>query len=70
MAGGANVIQQVLATGLLDEIQIHLVPVLFGEGRRLFDQVGTERLELESTRVIDSPGVTHLRFRLPRRTHA
>lgn len=50
--------------GLLDEIQIHLVPVLLGEGLRLFEHLGIEHIELESTRVIESPGVTHLRFRV------
>jgi dihydrofolate reductase len=60
--GGANIAQQYLKAGLLDEIQIHLVPILLGQGRRLFDQPGTEQIELESTRVIESPDVTHLRF--------
>lgn len=64
VAGGANVIQQLLRAGPLDELQIHLVPVLLGEGRRLFDHTGSERVELETTRVIESPGVTHLRFRV------
>ncbi len=64
VAGGANIVQQYIKAGLLDEIQIHLVPVLLGVGRRLFDHLGTEQIELESTRVIESPGVTHLRFRV------
>lgn len=63
VAGGANVIQQLLRAGLLDEIQIHLVPVLLGGGTRLFEHTGTEPIELEYTRVIESAGVTHLRFR-------
>jgi dihydrofolate reductase len=63
VAGGANIIQQSIKARLLDEFQIHLVPVLLGDGRRLFDRMGAERIELESTRVIESPGVTHLRFR-------
>jgi len=62
--GGANTAQQYLQAGLLDEIQIHLVPVLLGEGRRLFEHLGTLHIELESTRVIESPGVTHLKFRV------
>jgi dihydrofolate reductase len=62
VAGGANIIQQYLSAGLLDEIQIHLVPVLLGDGVRLFDHLGTEQIELETTRVIESSGVTHLRF--------
>ena len=64
VAGGANVIQQYLSAGLLDEIQIHLVPVLLGEGVRLFDQLGAEQIELKRIRVIESPSVTHLRFRV------
>jgi dihydrofolate reductase len=64
VGGGANIIQQYLSAGLLDEIQIHLVPVLLGDGRRLFENTGTGQIELERTRVIESPGVTHLRFRV------
>jgi dihydrofolate reductase len=44
-------------------MQIHIVPVLLGDGRRLFEDLGTEPIELEDTRVIDSKDVTHLRFR-------
>lgn len=61
---GADIAQQFLRAGLLDEIQINLVPVLLGDGVRLFDPIGAERIELESTRVIQSPGVTHLKFRV------
>ncbi len=64
IAGGANVAQQYLKAGLLDDIQIHLVSVLLGDGIRLFDQLSAERIELERTRVIESPGVTHLSFRV------
>jgi dihydrofolate reductase len=46
---------------LLDELEIQLVPVVLGEGRRLF---GAQRTELELTRVLDAPGVTHLRYRV------
>jgi dihydrofolate reductase len=64
VAGGASVAQQILGAGLLDEMQLHVVPVLLGDGTRLFDNgVG---VELERTRVIDSPRVTHLRFRVVR----
>ena len=62
--GGANTAQQCIQAGLLDEIQIGIVPVLLGEGLRLFEHIGAEQIELESTRVIESPGVTHLRFRV------
>lgn len=64
IAGGANIIQQFIKLGLLDQIQIHLAPVLIGDGIRLFEGMGTEHIELEATRVVDSPGVSHLRFRV------
>jgi len=65
VAGGANVAQQYLKAGLLDELLIHLVPVFLGGGVRLFENhLGPDRLGLESTRVIESPGVTHLRYRV------
>lgn len=63
VAGGASTAQQYLRAGLLDEVQLHLVPVLFGGGLRLFE-LGPKRLELERTRVLESPGVTHLKFRV------
>jgi dihydrofolate reductase len=64
VAGGANVAQQYLAAGLLDEIQIHVAPVLLGGGVRLFAD-GAPGPELEATRVVQSPAVTHLRYRVP-----
>ena len=64
IGGGANIAQQFLKAGLLDEIYIHLVPVLFGAGLRLFEHLGTEHIELESTQVIDAPDATHLKFRV------
>ena len=64
VGGGANIAQQYLTARLLDEIQLHLVPVLLGDGIRLFDHMGNEQIELEKTRVIDSSAVTHLRFRV------
>jgi dihydrofolate reductase len=63
---GAEVAQQCLRAGLLDEIQLHLVPVLLGEGRRLFDHLGKDHIELEIVRVIDTPVATHLRYRVLR----
>jgi dihydrofolate reductase len=63
---GASIPQQCLRAGLLDEIQIHLVPVLLGAGVRLFDHLGSDNIELETIRVVDAPGVTHLRFRIVR----
>jgi dihydrofolate reductase len=64
--GGADVVQQFLRAGLLDEFQLNLVPVLLGGGVRLFDRVDAGRIALEKTRVVDSEGVTHLRFRVGR----
>jgi dihydrofolate reductase len=63
VAGGAAAAQQVLSAGLLDEAQLHLVPMLLGAGRRLFEGVSTQP-ELELTRVLDSPTATHLRYRV------
>lgn len=62
--GGADITRQCLKLGLLDEIQIDLVPVLLGQGVRLFEYLGIEPIELERTSVIESPGVTHLSFRV------
>jgi dihydrofolate reductase len=59
--GGASVIQQCLNAGVLDELQVHVVPVLLGGGTRLFDGLD-EPVELEATRVVCSPAVTHLRL--------
>lgn len=63
VGGGANIAQQYLNAGIVDEIQIHLIPILLGQGIRLFDQIGIEQIELETTRVIESTSVIHLRFR-------
>ena len=62
---GANLDQQFLAAGLVDEIRIHLVNVLLGGGRRLFDQL-PKRIELEQTGVTEIDGVTHLEYRVVR----
>ena len=64
VAGGADVVQQALRAGLVDELQVHVAPVLLRDGRRLLDNLESESIELEKTRVIDSPHVTHLRFRV------
>lgn len=63
---GANTAQQYLRAGLVDEIYIQLVPLLLGAGVRLFENLGTEAIELDMTRAIKSPFVTHLRFRVER----
>lgn len=60
--GGANIIGEYLRAGLLDEIQIHLVPVLFGDGTRLFEHLGPQRIELTKTSSIETPGATHVRY--------
>jgi dihydrofolate reductase len=57
---GANIVQQYLVAGVVDEIMIHLVPVLLGTGIRLFEHLGVKPIELENIDVIDTPGVTHL----------
>jgi dihydrofolate reductase len=64
LAGGASVVQQFLRAGLLDELQIHIAPLLLGGGVSLFDRLETGPIGLEATRVIASPSVTHLRFRV------
>jgi dihydrofolate reductase len=61
---GADLAQSCLRAGVLDVMEIHLVPVLLGEGRRLFEHLGADHIELELTRVVDAPGVTHLRYRV------
>jgi dihydrofolate reductase len=62
---GAYTAQRALEAGVLDELQIHQIPVLFGDGRRLFD-VLPSRAELEIVRVIDTPEATHIRYRVSR----
>jgi dihydrofolate reductase len=64
VAGGAEAAQQVLGAGLLDEMQIHLVPVLLGGGTRLFESVVRPDAGLELSRVLDTPTATHLRYRV------
>jgi dihydrofolate reductase len=62
IAGGADVVQQYLAAGLLDELQLHVVPILLGDGVRLFEGAPAET-RLEIVRVVGSPAVTHLKYR-------
>lgn len=64
VVGGANTAQQCLRAGLVDEIHIGIVPVLFGEGLRFFDPLVNEQIELERTRVFTSPTRTDLWFRV------
>ncbi len=65
IGGGADTINQYLAAGLLDELELHIVPLLLGGGRRLFEGVGPE-VKLELVRTIEAPGVTHLTYRVVR----
>ena len=63
IGGGASVINQFLAAGLLDELELHVVPLVLGGGSRLFDGVGRE-VHLEPMRTVEAPGVTHLKYRV------
>jgi dihydrofolate reductase len=64
VAGGADTIDQALAAGLVDELQLHVAPVLLGGGTRLFEGLGAERPQLELAAVRESPYVSHLRYRV------
>jgi len=63
LGGGAEAAQQYLAAGLIDELQLNVVPILLGDGERLFENVGAD-LSLEQTRVVHTPEVTHIRYRV------
>jgi dihydrofolate reductase len=65
--GGAEVIDQYLAAGLLDELALHIVPAVLGGGARLFENVGGSSIELEQVRAVEAPGVTHVTYRVGRR---
>jgi dihydrofolate reductase len=62
LVGGANIIQQYLAAGLVDEFDLDIVPILLGRGTRLLDNVGD--LKLQQVRAIEAPGVTHINYRV------
>jgi dihydrofolate reductase len=64
--GGANIIGEYLKAGLVDEMQIHVIPVLFGDGTRLFEDLGDRRIELKRTSTLDTPEATHFRFEVVR----
>jgi dihydrofolate reductase len=64
LIGGAHLIQQYMAEGHVDELRLHLVPVLLGEGTRLFEHTGAKPTELEKLSVIETPSVIHTRFRI------
>jgi dihydrofolate reductase len=62
--GGADVAQQYVKAGMLDYLHIHMVPVLMGEGIRLFEHTGVEQIELETKSMIASPNATHYKFKV------
>jgi len=64
IAGGASTVQQYLAAGLVDELHLHIAPVILGAGERLLDHIGQP--ELEIVEVVDSPAVTHVKYRVVR----
>jgi dihydrofolate reductase len=64
LGGGASVIQQYFAAGLIDEFWLHLAPILLGDGERLFENVGD--LEVEQLRAVEAPSVTHIKYRVVR----
>ena len=64
LGGGADVAQQYLAAGLIDELDLNVVPVLLGGGTRLFDNLAGSDLSLEQVRAIEAPGVTHIKYRV------
>jgi len=67
IGGGANAAQQYLAAGLLDEMELHVVPLILGGGARLLDNLGKE-IELEPLRTVEGPGVVHLKYRIAKTT--
>jgi len=64
LGGGASVAQQYLAAGLIDELDLNVVPVLLGGGTRLFDNLAGADIPLEQVRAIEAPGVTHIKYRV------
>jgi dihydrofolate reductase len=69
LGGGANIAHQYLKAGLIDELDIHVVPVLMGAGRRLFDNIDGQQTAYECVRVVNSPAVTHYKYHLKRQHH-
>ncbi len=61
--GGAQVVNEYLAAGLLDVLELHVVPLVLGDGARLLDNLGDpEQVQLEQVRAVEAPGVTHLKY--------
>jgi dihydrofolate reductase len=63
IGGGADVINQCLAAGVVDELEVHISPLILGDGERLFDGIGPD-LKLEQLRAVEAPGVAHLKYRV------
>src|SRR3954463_501009 len=63
IGGGVATVRQYLAAGLLEELELHVVPVVLGDGARLFDNLGDAEVQLEQVRAVEAPGVTHLKYR-------
>ena len=63
LGGGANIAQQYLKVGLIDEMEIHVAPILLGDGARLFDNTDGQETDYECIRVVNSPRVRHYKYR-------
>lgn len=66
LMGGASTADQALQLGLVDQLSLHIEPVLLGGGTRLFADVGSDRIRLERTRLIEGPRATHVQYRILR----
>ncbi len=64
VAGGADIVQQYLAAGLVEELELHIAPVIMGDGVRLFDHLAGADIRLEQLRAVEAPGVTHVKYRV------
>jgi dihydrofolate reductase len=64
--GGADIINQYIAAGLLDELELHIVPVLLRGGARLFENLGDAEIKLEQLRAVEATGVTHIKYTVMR----
>jgi dihydrofolate reductase len=66
LGGGADIAQQYLRAGLIDEMKIHVVPVLLGDGARLFDNTNGQQTGYECVRIVNFPAASHYKYRLSR----
>jgi dihydrofolate reductase len=64
ISGGGDLLRQVIRAGLLDQLELHISPVLIGDGMRLFDRADHDAVELSPTRTVHTPGVTHIRYKV------